>query len=573
LRLSFSSGPAAHFDEQKASAGREQTDVIDGKMLAHHEVDQSAIEALQAEGVQFKDAGDDIGRLERVVEGEDGEDAEGGRGGEVEGGGEDGCAGALGANKGASDIEAVLGKEFVEVVARDAAGDAGKALADAGGVLIAKSFEAGVDLAYAATSGDKGVELVFAGAADSETGSVVEEDVKGFDVVNDFARHEAVHAATVVADHAAEGAAAVGGGIGTVGEVVELGGFAQAVEDDAGLNYGEAGSGVERDEAIEVAGEVEDDGDVGGLTGDAGTGPAGKDGGADSSACGDSGFHIGNVAGKDDSYRKLAIVGGIGSVQGAGCKIESDFATKSGLESGFELAMGSKALMIERRLVEKLGNLGRGHGHVVSRTVDESLARRPLINDNAKVAELLHYRFNVTAELGPIGLVRAGRFGYRNDAAIVPCASGESDESLREVGGTNLKLLTASAFRAEHGSLADGAVICVGKGDAHADGIGIYREEWIAPGTGLMDVDVHALCGERNLGQLGSLLFLLAFSGLSCSGCLLFGGDGGLGHADNGLLFLVAGDKGDNEKQVQAQKSAQTGTVSHGTSITSWKRE
>jgi hypothetical protein len=44
-----------------------------------------------------------------------------------------------------------------------------------------------------------------------------------------------------------------------------------------------------------------------------------------------------------------------------------DLATQLCLETGFELAMGREALMIERRLAEKFGDLIRGHGHAWSR--------------------------------------------------------------------------------------------------------------------------------------------------------------------------------------------------------------
>ncbi len=57
--------------------------------------------------------------------------------------------------------------------------------------------------------------------------SVVEHNVQAFDVVDDFAAQQPMHAATVVADHAAQRAAAVRGGIGRVGQVVHLGCFAQ----------------------------------------------------------------------------------------------------------------------------------------------------------------------------------------------------------------------------------------------------------------------------------------------------------------------------------------------------------
>ncbi len=63
-----------------------------------------------------------------------------------------------------------------------------------------------------------------------EARAVVEDEVEGFDVVGDFAAEQAVDAATVVAHHAAEGCSgSARGGVGGVGQVVQLGGFAEAV--------------------------------------------------------------------------------------------------------------------------------------------------------------------------------------------------------------------------------------------------------------------------------------------------------------------------------------------------------
>ena len=98
------------------------------------------------------------------------------------------------------------------------------------------------------------------------------------DIVDGFAAHEGVDAAGVVADHAAEGAAAVGGWVGGEGEVVLFGGVAELIEDDAGLDAGEAGRGVEGDDPVHVFGEVEDDGYVAALAGEGGATAAGEDG-------------------------------------------------------------------------------------------------------------------------------------------------------------------------------------------------------------------------------------------------------------------------------------------------------
>ncbi len=181
---------------------------------------------------------------------------------------EDDGAGAFAADQGAGDVEAVFGEELVEVEAGDAAGDAGKICADLVGVGVADVFEGGVDFADAAACCDVGVELGFGGGADGETGAVVEEEVEREDVVDGFAAHEGVNAAGVVADHAADGAAAVGGGIGREGEVEFFCGVADAVEDDAGLDVDGASDGVDGVHAVHVLREIEDDGGVAALTGE-----------------------------------------------------------------------------------------------------------------------------------------------------------------------------------------------------------------------------------------------------------------------------------------------------------------
>ena len=78
-------------------------------------------------------------------------------------------------------------------------------------------------------------------APNSEARAVVENDVERLHIVNGLAAQQAVHAATVVADNAAEGAAGVGGGIGRVGKVMHFCGVAQAIEHDAGFDAGKLG--------------------------------------------------------------------------------------------------------------------------------------------------------------------------------------------------------------------------------------------------------------------------------------------------------------------------------------------
>ncbi len=84
-----------------------------------------------------------VGGEKRIAEAEHGEHAEGRAGGEIERGGDDVGAGALGADQRAGDMEVVFGQQLVEVVAGDAARNAGKLFADQGGVAVADAREAG----------------------------------------------------------------------------------------------------------------------------------------------------------------------------------------------------------------------------------------------------------------------------------------------------------------------------------------------------------------------------------------------------------------------------------------------
>ncbi len=59
--------------------------------------------------------------------------------------------------------------------------------------------------------------------------SVVGHYFQGFDVVIRLAAHDGVDAAGVVADHAADGAAVVAGGIGGEGQVIFFGGVAEVI--------------------------------------------------------------------------------------------------------------------------------------------------------------------------------------------------------------------------------------------------------------------------------------------------------------------------------------------------------
>ena len=165
-------------------------------------------------------------------------------------------------------------------------------------------------LADAASGGDVLLKFGLGGGADGHAGAVVEEEVERLDVVDGLAAHQGVDAAGVVADHAAEGAAAVGGGIGGEGELELLCGFADAVEHDAGLDVDGAGDGIDCAHLVHVLREVEDDGDVAALAGERGAASAREDGRVEAAADGDGGDDVVFVARDDETDGDVAVVGG-----------------------------------------------------------------------------------------------------------------------------------------------------------------------------------------------------------------------------------------------------------------------
>ena len=276
----FFRGPRAHLDQQEAHPGRELVQLLQRQSLAAHELDQEMVETLESDGLVLQRLGNGVGRLECIGESQHREHAIGRAGGQVESGGKHVDASAFRSNQRAGYVEAALGQQLVQVVTGDAARNAGEPFADQHRVVVANAPEAGVDLALAAAAANDGIELLVAGAAHGHARAVVEHNVERFHVVHNLAAQQPVHAAGVVADHAAEGAARVGCGIGRVGQVVLLGGLAQAVEDDAGIDGGELAFGIERGEPVHVSRVVENDGDVGALAGQAGASAAGQHGGA-----------------------------------------------------------------------------------------------------------------------------------------------------------------------------------------------------------------------------------------------------------------------------------------------------
>ena len=96
--------------------------------------------------------------------------------------------------------------------------------------------------------------------------AVVESDVKALDVVYGLSAEQAMDAATIVANHAAQCAARVRCRVGRICQVMFLRRIAKPVENNAGLHNGDLRIGVDRSKPVHVAREVKHDGDVGALS-------------------------------------------------------------------------------------------------------------------------------------------------------------------------------------------------------------------------------------------------------------------------------------------------------------------
>src|SRR5699024_3930110 len=100
------------------------------------------------------------------------------------------------------------------------------------------------------------------------------DQIQGDDVVGGASVSQRAGAAGVVAEHAAEGAAAVRRGVRTEPQPVRGGGGPQIVEDHSGLHDRGAQFGIDVPNLVEVPGEVDHDAGTDGVAGDRGSGTA-----------------------------------------------------------------------------------------------------------------------------------------------------------------------------------------------------------------------------------------------------------------------------------------------------------
>ena len=125
----------------------------------------------------------------------------------------------------------------------------------------------------------------------------------------------------------------VRGGVGAVGEAVRLLGLIpEVVEDRPRLDARDAPLGVDLEHAVQVLGEVDDDGDVRGLAGEARAAAAREHRHVMRPADLDGRDDVVDRARDDDPDRHLPVVGASGRVERARAGAEPDLAGDDGGE-------------------------------------------------------------------------------------------------------------------------------------------------------------------------------------------------------------------------------------------------
>ena len=324
-RFGFSRSFAAELHHQPSPAFGQKREAFGVDPFHSRVADQKIVEAFEPDGLVRHDLGHVIGTLINVGIGDDEQHAFRRAFDQAAGRFENRDAGAFGADKGAGHVESVLGQEKIQVVAGDAARNFGKTLADEIAVGSGDTLQSRVDFSAVAARFADATELFVGCRANLHAEAVVGEDFQSLDVVIGLAGHHRMHAAGVVADHAAESAAAVRGGVRPEGEVVLFGGGAETVEHDSGLYAGDAAGGIDFENPRHVFGKIEDDGDVAALSGQRRASAAAEQRRAELAAERDRGLNIVVIAREHYADRNLAVVGAIGGVESAGAAVEADF--------------------------------------------------------------------------------------------------------------------------------------------------------------------------------------------------------------------------------------------------------
>ena len=268
-----------------------------------------------------EDAGGGLAGVENGAEVQDGQGGHGGARDQVDLGLGNDAQGALGTHHHSSEVDGmavpVVQDELVQVVAADATLDLGVGAIDLVLLLPSDTEDAAINLALQPGGAEPGFQLSRRQFAQVSGGTVGQDYVKLPDVVQGLAVDDGVRAAGVVADAAADAGAVGGGRIRRILEAVGGDLTGQLFKDDAGLDARPLFLGIHLKDVVEVLAEVEDDGVVDGLAGQAGAAGTGQHGDALARAELHDGLDIRGVARDHDAHGFHLVDAGVGAVEQA----------------------------------------------------------------------------------------------------------------------------------------------------------------------------------------------------------------------------------------------------------------
>ncbi len=235
---------AAELDDEPAFALGQKLHVVLMHVLVAHVAEQHVVEAFDRDRAVLEHRGHAIAGRVDVREAEHRERAARRAWHEPQIRGEHERASAFAADERTRDVEAALGKQLVQAIARYAPRDVRIARADQVRVAVAQSLETRVELAARAAGRNDPSQLVLGRRPDPQALARIGQHVERVHVVDRAPGHYRVHAAGVVADHAAERVVIVRRRVGAEREVLLLGAISQRVEHAARFDDGAALRGV-----------------------------------------------------------------------------------------------------------------------------------------------------------------------------------------------------------------------------------------------------------------------------------------------------------------------------------------
>jgi hypothetical protein len=317
---------AAEFGDQPAAALGQGFDAAFVQVLGAHVIDEALVHAFEAERPIRAHERNGVAGGEDIGEADHDEHALGRAVHEPQPGFQHRDASAFAADQCAGDVESLFGQELVEIVAGDTARDLRIAGADQIGVAMAQFVELAIDLAVPPAGGNDRAQLILARRSDAQPQPVIGQDVELAHIVGGAAGHHRMHAAGIVADHAAQRVVVVGRRIGAKRQVIFLGGVAQIVEDAARLDPGGARVRLDRQDMVQVFRIIGDDRGVAALAGKARAAAARQKRSAVFTAQPHRRDDVLDALRHDDSDRYLPVVRAVGRIERAVAGREADFA-------------------------------------------------------------------------------------------------------------------------------------------------------------------------------------------------------------------------------------------------------